>query len=116
MNLGAALPYVVIAAVVAALLASRFMGKASAADARALVAEGALLLDVRSTGEFASGHIDGAVNIPVDQLARRIGDVGAKERPVVVYCRSGARSGQAAGILRGAGFARVEDLGAMHRW
>ena len=95
---------------------TRFVGKTSSADARALVASGAVLLDVRSPAEFSSGHLDGAINVPVDQLPNRTSEVGPKERPVVVYCRSGARSARAAGILRAAGFSKVEDLGAMSRW
>jgi phage shock protein E len=90
--------------------------RVSAADAHQLVAEGARLLDVRSPGEFASGHLDGALNIPVDTLDRRLGEVGEKDVPVVVYCRSGARSAQAARVLRAAGFEKVSDLGAMSRW
>jgi phage shock protein E len=89
---------------------------APAPHARALVQAGALLLDVRSPEEFAAGHIAGAMNLPVQQLEQRRDDLGSRERPVVVYCRSGARSAQATSLLRGAGFAQVHDLGAMHNW
>lgn len=70
--------------------------------ARALVAEGATLLDVRTPGEYASGHADGALNIPIGELAGRLQEVPA-DRPVVVYCASGVRSAKAAGQLRKAG-------------
>lgn len=83
--------------------------------ARALVGAGATLLDVRSPGEFASGHLPGAVNIPVDQLGGRTGEV-EKTRPVVVYCRSGGRSRSAANTLVAAGFQQVHDLGPMSAW
>lgn len=53
--------------------------------------EGHLLIDVRTPAEFASGHIAGAVNIPVDELASRLSEV-PQGQPVVVYCRSGNRS------------------------
>lgn len=105
--------------VVAALILLRGVGigKASPKDARSLVAGGALLLDVRTTSEFAAGHIAGAQNIPVHTLEDRIAGLSADERrPVVVYCRSGARSARAARILRSAGFTDVHDLGAMSRW
>ncbi|MCC6995380.1 MAG: rhodanese-like domain-containing protein, partial [Deltaproteobacteria bacterium] len=78
-------------------------GDVSGADARALVAQGALLLDVRTAGEFAGGHIEGALNIPVQELGQRLGELGDKARPIVVYCRSGKRSSRAASMLKGAG-------------
>ena len=102
---------------VAYLIFRRFLGKANPAAARQLVAEGALLLDVRSGGEFASHHLPGAVHIPVGELARRMSELGPdKARPVVVYCASGVRSASAASLLRSAGFGAVHDLGAMSRW
>ena len=80
--------------------------------ARELVASGALLLDVRTPGEFAGGHIEGALNIPVQELGTRVSEVGPTSRPVVVYCRSGGRSCAAAGILSQAGY-EVVDVGGM---
>lgn len=79
-----------------------------------LVAQGALLVDVRSPGEFASGHLDGAKNIPVSEVGRRLGELEPKTRTVIVYCASGARSAMAKRMLRSAGFATVYNLGAMH--
>lgn len=83
--------------------------------ARKLVAEGALLLDVRTPGEYAAGHVDGAVNIPVQELGARIREVGPTSRKVVVYCRSGARSASATGMLRVAGY-DVTDVGGMSNY
>ena len=102
-----------LGAVLAYMLYGRFSGKTSSSDARALVANGAALLDVRSRGEFAGGHLDGAVNIPVDQIANRSGEIGPKERPVVLYCASGMRSASAASTLRSLGFTSVSDVGPM---
>jgi rhodanese-related sulfurtransferase len=79
---------------------------------RTLLQQGATLIDVRSPGEFASGHIQGAINIPVDQIALRAREIPT-DKPVVLYCRSGARSSSAASTLRGLGFARVYNAGAM---
>jgi phage shock protein E len=110
------LVWVAIAAMAAWMLYARFAGKSSSAEAHAVVAGGGRLVDVRSPGEFASGHLDGAINIPVDQLASRSGEIGPADTPVVVYCRSGARSASAAGVLRRNGFTRVLDLGPMTRW
>ncbi len=79
---------------------------------RTLLAEGdAELVDVRTVPEFAADGIDGAKNIPVQQLEQRLEDVGDKGEPVMVYCRSGNRSATAARILEQAGFEQVYDLG-----
>ena len=72
-----------------------------------------LLLDVRSPEEFSTGHLTSAVNVPVGELGVRLAELGAKERPVVVYCRSGRRSARAAGLLADAGFTSVLDLGGI---
>lgn len=93
-----------------------FGGKVPPEQARALVESGAVLLDVRSPDEFASGHLPKAVNVPVQELGARVGELGRKERPVVVYCHSGMRSSTAARVLRRNGFRDVHDLGAMARW
>lgn len=89
-------------------------GPVTGARARALVASGATLLDVRSAEEWGDGHLDGAVNIPVAELPARVGEL-PRDRPVVVYCRSGNRSKQAVAQLVGAGLEAV-DLGAMRAW
>lgn len=82
------------------------------AKARQMVANGALLLDVRTPGEYADGHVDGAVNIPVQELGSRMKELGPTKRPVVVYCRSGGRSATATGMMRAAGY-EVLDVGPM---
>lgn len=91
-------------------------GDTDGTSARRLVERGALLVDVRTPEEFASGHIPGAVNIPVQALGGRMGELGAKDQSLVLYCRSGARSGHAATMLREAGFTAVHDLGPMSAW
>ncbi len=106
--------WVALVLVVSYLLLVR-RGDVSGADARRLVEKGATLLDVRTPGEFAAGHLPGAVNIPVQSLSARLGEV-PKDRPVIVYCRSGQRSSSAARQLKQAGFGAVHDLGAMSRW
>lgn len=85
-------------------------------EAHALVKDGAVLIDVRSPEEFGSGHIDGARNIPVGEIGQRTAEVGDKDKPVVVYCRSGMRSSQAKSTLESAGFTQVHNLGGMSRW
>lgn len=82
--------------------------------ARARVEAGALLLDVRTTGEFAGGHVEGAINIPLSDLEARFSELET-DRGVVVYCQMGSRSARAATILRQRGV-DVFDLGAMSSW
>ena len=89
---------------------------ACATTAHAWVEAGALLLDVRSPEEFAASHIPGACNLPLPELEARFAELWPKQQPIVLYCRSGARSARAATLLRGAGFARIHDLGAMLNW
>ena len=84
------------------------------AKARQMVAAGALLVDVRSTGEFAAGHVDGARNIPVDQIGGHADEL--RGHPVIVYCASGIRSAMARRTLQSAGLAEVYNLGAMSNW
>ncbi len=91
------------------------MSIATTAHHRKLVEQGALLLDVRTPAEFAEGHVTRATNIPVQELAARIEELGARSRPVVVYCRSGGRSAQAAAMLSAAGY-QVKDIGPMTAW
>jgi phage shock protein E len=90
--------------------------KEISAKAKAWVKSGALLLDVRTPEEYTQGHLEGAVNIPVQVLPQRIADVGAKDRPVVVYCMSGGRSQSAADLLKRSGFQEVLNLGPMSAW
>lgn len=99
-----------------ALMLRRRFGDTSPAEARQLVEGGATLLDVRTPGEFAAGHLPNAVCIPLGELAGRVGELGPKDRAVVLYCASGVRSASALGVLRAAGFAVVKNLGAMSRW
>lgn len=84
------------------------------AKAKKLVAAGARLVDVRSPEEFAKGHIEGAVNAPVDTIGER--ELGAKDAELVLYCGSGARASRAAATLRAKGYTRIYELGAMSAW
>lgn len=82
-------------------------------EAKALLADKeAVLVDVRTPREFADNGFDGAANIPLQQLPQRSDELGAKDEPVVLYCRSGNRSNQARRILEGEGFETIYDLGA----
>lgn len=84
--------------------------------AHQLVADGVKVVDVRTPAEFETGHVPGAVNIPVDQVAARAGELGPASTPLLLYCRSGRRSGAAVQALREKGFTRLYDLQAYDRW
>jgi phage shock protein E len=72
-------------------------------DLKSICQNGAIIVDVRTPGEFRSGHIKEAINIPVDNITQRIGELQRKGKPVITCCRSGARSGMAKKILESAG-------------
>ncbi|WP_070965694.1 rhodanese-like domain-containing protein [Vibrio sonorensis] len=74
------------------------------------IEDGALLIDVRTPEEFASGHLEGAVNIPLSELEQRLNTVD-KSKQTVLYCRSGRRSGVAYEILRNAGYDNIHNAG-----
>lgn len=85
--------------------------------AKLLVSTGARLVDVRAADFFALGHIAGAVNIPVAQIAARAAEeIGPPGTPVVLYCRTGAGSAAAVHTLLGLGYTRVYDLGSYLNW
>lgn len=77
-----------------------------------------VVLDVRTAAEYAEGHVPGAQNIPHTELAARIAELeAARDRDIVVYCRTGARAAQALTVLEGAGFKRLFHLqGDYTRW
>jgi phage shock protein E len=74
---------------------------------------GALILDVRTPGEYESGHVRGSVNIPLDKLSASIGKL-KKEQPIITCCASGMRSANAARTLTAAGF-RAINGGSWHQ-
>jgi phage shock protein E len=89
----------------------------SAADGKAMVARGALLVDVRSAQEFNTGHVEGAINIPHLDVAKRLSEFGDnRDREIVLYCRSGNRSGLAQESLKALGYTRVFNAGGYQEW
>ncbi|GGB92038.1 hypothetical protein GCM10011352_17630 [Marinobacterium zhoushanense] len=76
------------------------------------IADGALLVDVRTEQEYASGHLDGALLIPYQQIVQQFADRDIpKDQPVVLYCRSGNRAGIAERALSEAGYTQVFNAG-----
>ena len=113
--------WIIILAV--ALIAIRIMrrfsaGTVSAADESAVreaLSRGATLVDVRTPEEFAQGHWDGAINIPLDDVPARLDEFGECDAPVVLYCRTGRRSRLAAATLGQHGFNNVINAGGLER-
>ena len=109
-------PLLIIPVVVAIVFAMKRAGQISVQDALAHLKDGALLIDVRSPGEFNSGHLPTAINIPLDEietiLPRRVKD---KNQVLLLHCQSGMRSGTAKGKLNSLGYANVFNLGSYGR-
>lgn len=85
-------------------------------EARNLVREqGAQLVDVRSPAEYAQGALPGSVNIPV-QVIHQAGEAIMRDKPVIVYCVSGARSAQAKNMLEQLGFDDVHNMGPITKY
>lgn len=90
---------------------------AEAAKARIDQNPNAIILDVRTEAEYQDGHIQGAVLLPLDRLEREAASVlPDKNAEILVYCRSGRRSAEAASILTSLGYTRVADFGGIMLW
>ena len=79
------------------------------AEARA---QGAIIIDVRTPTEFAGGHTKGAVNIPLDTLESKLSTIKQYQKPIVLCCASGMRSGRAKALLAGRGVPDLYDAGS----
>lgn len=89
------------------------------ADAVLLInRENAMVVDVRDEAEYAAGHITDARHIPLDQLDARIDELRKfKDKPILVNCQAGMRSGKACGVLKKHGFSKVYNLqGGLNAW
>ncbi len=105
-----------IAAWLEAGLPSHEIQSVGAAQARKALLDGVAFLDVREPGEFASGHIEGAIHIPLGELESRL-DRLPRDRPITTYCGHGERSTTAASILERLGFPDVRNLsGGITAW
>lgn len=106
----------IIVAVVAILLLLKMAGRIPAKDALGYLNKGALVIDVRSSGEFSAGHLSTAINIPLDEidtaLPRQVKD---KNKVLLLHCQSGMRSGVAAKKMKGMGYTNVFNLGSFSR-
>lgn len=82
------------------ILKKIFAGKS--VNFKELVNNGAIIVDVRTAGEYKSGHIPGSKNYPLDTIRSKVKDLKKLNKPVITVCRSGARSGMAKSILKAA--------------
>jgi rhodanese-related sulfurtransferase len=88
----------------------RLLGIGPKVDYSELLKQGAVILDVRSKGEYQGGHIKGSLNIPVDVLRNNLSKLN-KEKPIITCCASGMRSASAKSILKSNGFTEVYNGG-----
>jgi len=73
--------------------------------------KGAVIIDVRSQGEFAGGHINGSKNIPLNEISSKINEIKKLNKPVIACCASGMRSSQATSILKQNGIEAINGGG-----
>ena len=106
----------IIAAIVVIVFMIKKTGQISAKDALEKLKSGALVIDVRSPGEFSSGHLAKAVNIPLDEIETAVPKrVKDKSQVLLLHCASGMRSGMAKSKLIGMGYTNAFNLGGYGR-
>lgn len=88
---------------------------AQAADVAVNGVKQTAVIDVRTPNEFAAGHIDGAINIPLEQIQNGSANLESlkKDSPIVLYCRSGRRSGVAKELLEQQGYSKLTNGGGV---
>ncbi len=92
----------------------KVLGLGPKTDYLALIQQGAVILDVRTKGEYAGGHISGSINISVDALSGNLGKLKDKDKPIITCCASGMRSASAKNILHSKGYTRVYNGGSWY--
>ena len=90
----------------------QILGMGPQTDYSKLVKDGAIILDVRTKGEYAGGHIKGSINIAVDQLKGNLYRLKDKEESIITCCASGIRSAAAKNILKSQGYMNVYNGGS----
>lgn len=89
----------------------RMFGIGPSVDYAQLIKEGAVILDVRSRGEYDGGHIRGSINISVNQLKENLHKLPGKEKIIITCCASGMRSSSAKNLLEASGYTKVYNGG-----
>ena len=88
----------------------KIFGLGPQVDYKQLLKDGAIILDVRSKGEYTGGHINGSINIAVDTLSQQIGKLD-KDKTIITCCASGMRSASAKSVLKQMGHNEVYNSG-----
>lgn len=78
--------------------------------------ENAVLLDVRTDGEYREGHVPGSINLDVNNINNAPSVITDKQTPIFVYCYSGSRSAGATSALKAMGYANVKNIGGISGW
>ena len=89
----------------------KLLGIGPKVDLGNVIERGAIIIDVRTPGEYAGGHIKGSVNIPLDSMKSQMSKL-KRDKPVITCCASGMRSGSAKAMLLSNGFAEVHNAGS----
>lgn len=92
----------------------QLLGFGPKVDYAQLVKDGAVILDVRSKGEYAGGHIRGSINISLDTLTSNLSKLKDKNKPIITCCASGMRSASAKNILQSNGYTQVHNGGGWY--
>jgi len=92
----------------------QLLGLGPKVDYAELVKQGAIILDVRSKGEYSGGHIKGSINISVDALSANLSKLKDKKRPIITCCASGMRSASAKNMLKSHGYQEVYNGGSWY--
>lgn len=81
----------------------KLFGGGPSVDFKALTQRGAVIIDVRTPGEFGSGHLKSSINIPLNNINNQLAKIKKYNKPIITVCQSGSRSRMAAGILKRSG-------------
>ena len=91
----------------------KLLGIGPKVDLGEVIANGGVIIDVRTTGEYVGGHVKGSMNIPLDSLGSQMSKL-KKDKPVITCCASGMRSGSAKSMLLANGFKEVYNGGSWY--
>jgi phage shock protein E len=93
-------------------LLKKLLGLGPKADYGTLIAQGGIIVDVRSRGEYSGGHVKGSMNVPLDQLGDQLKKFKDKNQAIITCCASGMRSSSAKSFLKAQGYTNVHNGGS----
>lgn len=91
-----------------------FFGIAPTPDYAQLLKEGAIIVDVRTKGEYSGGHIKGSINLPLNTLGSQLDKLKDKNQVIITCCASGMRSASAKSLLKSKGYTQVYNGGGWY--